>query len=192
MAFYAGVRLASWALSRAARRYARARGLPAARGSREAPAIFYRRQKLPWFAPPPEAFPIAWSINSAGLIAAGLRALNLPRTRPGRCAFLALQAAGWGLFASFDAAYIELRSRRNAAGVTLPYAALIWASLRLALKPLRDRRLAWELAPVSAWMLLAVPLSLAQARRPELLPRGDAPEPGAAAPGPAPDNRGRE
>lgn len=157
--FYAGVRLAEWAACRAARHYARRREL-----GTEGDMDFYRRQRLPWFAPPPWAFPVAWGINSAGLIAGGVRALNLPRKAGGRPAFLALQAVGWVLFASFDAAYFELRSPRNAALVTVPYAAATWGALALAAGRLRDRRLAAYLAPAAAWCLLAAPLSVAQAR----------------------------
>jgi tryptophan-rich sensory protein len=160
LAFYGGVRLAGWALSRCAAHYARRRGLPAV-----SPQQFYRRQKLPWFAPPSWAFPVAWSVNSAGLVAASLRLLNLPARTSGRTQLLRLQAAGWVLFASFDAAYFQLQSPINAALVTLPYSLLTWASLFTAIRRMDDHSVAWALAPTAAWTALAAPLSVAQACR---------------------------
>ncbi|HLH36760.1 MAG TPA: hypothetical protein VKX41_18955 [Alloacidobacterium sp.] len=56
--FYAGVQLIGWGIRTAVRRvnaYTR----------NEADREFYKRQRLPVFAPPGIAFPIAWSINSA-------------------------------------------------------------------------------------------------------------------------------
>ena len=56
--FYAGVQLIDWGIRTAVRRvnaYTR----------NEADREFYKRQRLPVFAPPGIAFPIAWSINSA-------------------------------------------------------------------------------------------------------------------------------
>lgn len=165
VAWYGGVRLAGWALRRAVRGYVRRRG-----GAADSGEDFYRQQRLPWFAPPPQVFPIAWGINAAGLAAAGVRAMNLPPGTRGRGRLLALQAAGWVLFASFDAAYCELRSPRNAAVITWPYAAVAWGSLALAAAGLRDRRLTLYLAPAAGWCLLAAPLSLAQARLNPKLP----------------------
>lgn len=160
LAFYGGVRLASWALSRRAAHYARSRGLPLV-----SPQQFYRRQKLPWFAPPSWAFPVVWSLNSLGLLAAGLRLLHLPARAPGRNRLLCLQAGGWALFASFDAAYFQLQSPINAALVTLPYSVLTWASLLTAVRRVNSCPVSRALAPTAAWMLVAAPLSVAQACR---------------------------
>ncbi len=102
-------------------------------------------------------------MNSAGLIAASVRLLNLPARTPGRNELLRLQAAGWVLFASFDAAYFQLQSPINAAIVTLPYSVISWASLLTAVHRVHDHSVAWALAPTAVWTALAAPLSVAQA-----------------------------
>jgi translocator protein len=123
---------------------------------------FYERQRLPKWAPPAIAFPIAWSINSLCATAGLLHVLNLSRAVPGRCAYLRSQGAAWLLFAIFDAAYFGLRSPINAAAVTALYTAATAYSLYTAAVTMRDSKAAWALASTAAWLLLANPLAAAQ------------------------------
>ncbi len=120
-------------------------------------------ERLPIFAPPGAAFPIAWSINSASSIAGGLHVLNMPVETEGRTEFLRLQAAAWSLFALFETAYFGLRSPINAALVTFAYTGVTVASLDVALRRMEDRRVALSLATTLAWLALANPVAVAQA-----------------------------
>ncbi|HVW86318.1 MAG TPA: tryptophan-rich sensory protein, partial [Bryobacteraceae bacterium] len=133
-AFYAGIQVASFALKTAARALAN----PAEPDSSAADRQFYRSERLPVFAPPGAAFPIAWSINSISSIAGGLHVLNLPAGTEGREEFLKFQGAAWALFSTFNAAYFGLRSPLNAAAVTLLYSAVTAASLDIAWRRMRD------------------------------------------------------
>ncbi|MFN7997589.1 MAG: tryptophan-rich sensory protein [Bryobacteraceae bacterium] len=159
VAFYAGVQAASFSLKWIAGAVAKRRK-PVSSGEDRA---FYRAERLPVFAPPTVAFPIAWSINSAAAIAGGLHVLNLPRRTRGRDEFLQWQAAAWILYSSFQAAYFGLRSPINAAAVTVLYSAATAASLDAAIRRMRDSRAAWSLAPTVAWLALANPLGITQA-----------------------------
>jgi tryptophan-rich sensory protein len=150
--FYAGVQLLSWGIRSAARRANAAH-------SRRADRAFYKKEKLPVFAPPGVAFPIAWSINSASAIAGGLRVLNRRRHSAMRVRFLRLQAAAWLLFAAFNAAYFELRSPINAAAITLGYSCLTAVSIKIALA-MRDRGTVIALLPTAAWLALANPVAI--------------------------------
>lgn len=124
---------------------------------------FYKRQRLPVFAPPAAAFPIAWSVNSFCTMAGLLHVLNAPRKTPGRAVYLGAQGASWLLFAFFNAAYFGLRSPINAAVITGLYTAAIGAALFSATRRMRDPKAAWALAPVAAWLALANPVAIAQA-----------------------------
>jgi benzodiazapine receptor len=132
-------------------------------GTREQDREFYRSERLPVFAPPPVAFPIAWGINSISALAGGLHVLNLPRRTPGRTEFLRLQSVAWLLFAAFDGAYFGLRSPINAALVTVAYSAVTAASVDVALRRMKDPYAALSLATTVAWLLLANPVAVAQA-----------------------------
>ncbi len=145
--FFAGVQAASWGLRKLVK------GEP----------DIYKRERLPVFAPPPAALPIAWTINSVAAIAGGLHVLNLGPETPGRTGYIRLQGSAWILFSSFNAAYFGLGSPLNAAGITLVYAALTGASIDVASRAMRDRVAALSLAPTAAWLALAVPLGIAQA-----------------------------
>lgn len=154
VAFYAGV----MGLSEGLRRWAgQARGV-----TRGGDQRFYRRTKLPVWAPPAAAFPIAWSINSACLIAGGVHVLNLPRRTPGRREFLRRQGAGWALYCTFNAAYFGLRSPLNAAAVTTAYSAATLGSLAAA-RRMNDAWAIGSLATTLAWLAVANPVGWAQA-----------------------------
>ena len=131
--------------------------------SRKRDRKFYRSERLPVFAPPGAAFPIAWTLNSICAIAGGLHVLNMPRETNGRSEFLRLQSAAWALYITFDAAYFGLRSPINAAGVTILYSGTTAASFALAAWKLRDPLAAISLAPTLAWLVLANPVGITQA-----------------------------
>lgn len=124
---------------------------------------FYKRQRLPVFAPPPAAFPIAWSVNSICAMAGLLHALNTPKNTPGRTTYVGAQSAAWVLFSLFNAAYFGLRSPINAAIVTSLYTVATAIALSTAVRQMRDPRAAWALASTAAWLALANPLAIAQA-----------------------------
>lgn len=159
VAFYAGVQVAQWGLRLAVRRLRNEKG----RGGRENDRESYRAQRLPVFAPPGVAFPIAWGINSVSLVASGLHVLNLPEDAAGRGEFLRLQATAWCLFALFNTAYFELRSPINAALVTFAYSGVTVASLAVAVSRMEDGCAARSLATTMAWLALANPLAVTQA-----------------------------
>lgn len=148
--FYAGVQAASFALRALTR---------APKEDRQ----FYASTKLPVFAPPGIAFPIAWGINNLSTMAGGLYVLNLPEPTPGRQRFLRSQAVAWLLFSSFNAAYFGLRSPINAAVITCAYSAATGISLHAATRVLQDRRAAWSLVTTVAWLGIANPLGITQA-----------------------------
>jgi tryptophan-rich sensory protein len=154
VAFFAGVQAAAFALRKAAQ---------PRKISREQDREFYSLQRLPAFAPPAAAFPIAWTINSACAIAGLLHVLNLPPQAAGRTAFLRLQGCAWALFATFDAAYFGLRSPWNAAAVTIAYSAITGESIRIGASRLRDPVACLALAPAAAWLILANPVAITQA-----------------------------
>jgi benzodiazapine receptor len=149
VAFYAGVQLASFGLKILTQRKF---------SSEKEDRKFYRSTRLPVFAPPPAAFPIAWTINSASTITGGLRVLNLPEGTPGKSEYLRAQAAAWVLYCSFQAAYFGLRSPINAALVTVLYTAATLESLRNA----PDAQTRWLLATTLAWLALANPVGITQ------------------------------
>lgn len=122
----------------------------------------YETSRLPVFAPPPVAFPVAWTINALSLTAGLFRVLSLPGDRPGRRDFVRAQAVAWILFSIFNAAYFGLRSPLNAAAITLVYSAMTIASVRAALA-LNDRAALASLATTSLWLCIAAPLSVVQA-----------------------------
>ncbi len=159
MLFYAGVQLTTMGLRAAAVKLAKNR----TSGSQREDQEFYKSERLPVFAPPGVAFPIAWGINSISAIAGGLHVLNLPEGTAGRETYLRLQGVAWVLFSTFDAAYFGLRSPINAALVTYAYTAVTVASLDVAVRRLHDPAAAWFLAPTAVWLALANPVGTAQA-----------------------------
>lgn len=150
--FYAGVQMTTVGVRSLVRRSRAARS-----GSDDRKQ--YRNQRLPWFAPPAAAFPVAWTINSLCAIAGGLRVLNSSPRRPGRRGFLRSQAVAWGLYTIFTTAYFELDSPLNGAAVTAAYTAATAVSIRSAWR-MQDRAAIISLLPTAAWLTLANPLAL--------------------------------
>ncbi len=159
VAFYVGIQAAQWGLRAAAQRLTDEHGAATRNDDRES----YKAQRLPVFAPPGAAFPIAWAINSVSAIAGGLYVLNLSRRTEGRTEFLRLQAGAWCLFALFNTAYFGLRSPINAALVTFAYTGVTAASLDVALRRMHDPTAALSLGTTAAWLVIANPVALAQA-----------------------------
>lgn len=153
--FYAGIQLAQWSIRRT---ISATRSTEPKREDR----AFYRRQRLPVFAPPGIAFPVAWTINSATSIAGAIHVLNLRRGRDGRNEFLRRQAAAWVLFVLFETAYFELQSPINAVLVTVAYTGVTLASIRAAIR-MHDNWALLSLVPTAGWLSLANPVALAQA-----------------------------
>lgn len=133
------------------------------RRTRNSDRASYESERLPVFAPPGVAFPIAWSINSVSTIAGGLYVLNLSRRKKGRTEFLRFQASAWCLFALFDTAYFTLRSPINAAIVTFAYTGVTAASMGVALHRLKEPKVTLSLATTAAWLAIANPVAIAQA-----------------------------
>lgn len=123
----------------------------------------YKAERLPVFAPPGIAFPIAWGINSLCLIAGGLHVLNLPVKTAGRKEFLRSQAAAWTLFILFESAYFGLRSPINAAIVTILYSSATATSLKSAWCRMHDEFATLSLGTTVAWLVLANPVGITQA-----------------------------
>jgi tryptophan-rich sensory protein len=159
VAFFAGVQLAQLGLRKAAAKWVDSRAPQNGEDDRES----YAAMRLPVFAPPGWAFPVAWSINSACLLAGGLHVLNKDPETPGRTEFLAAQAVAWGLFATFDTAYFGLRSPINAALVTFAYSGATVVSLAAAQGKMKDCCTALSMATTVAWLALANPVAVAQA-----------------------------
>lgn len=118
---------------------------------------YYRSLKLPVFAPPGKAFPIAWAVNDIALVWAGLRVLNKPRGTAGRSEFIRLQAASWGIYALFTALHFGLRSPLNAFTLTTAHTGLNLASVAIAIRKLQDKRATLLMAPVIGWLVIALP-----------------------------------
>ncbi|HYF63765.1 MAG TPA: TspO/MBR family protein [Herpetosiphonaceae bacterium] len=124
---------------------------------------YYHELKQAVFTPPPWAFGPAWITNNILTVASNLRVLNKPADLDGRATYLALQAASWLVFVSFNAAYVGLRSPMNAFGLTFSMWALTVASTLVALRDLKDTRAAWLLATLLAWTTLASAVAVCQA-----------------------------
>jgi tryptophan-rich sensory protein len=157
--FYGAVRAAAYGLKAASSAWTNRRTVPTG----EEDHAMYEAERLPAFAPPPLAYPVAWGINSVCAIYGGLHVLNLPENTPGRAQFLRGQGAAWVLFSMFEAAYFGLRSPINAAAVTTLYTAATAASLDAAWRRMQDSKAALSLASTAAWLVLANPVGLTQA-----------------------------
>jgi tryptophan-rich sensory protein len=81
----------------------------------EADREFYKRQRLPVFAPPGIAFPICMEHQQCDCHAGALHVLNTKRNNRERHWFLCLQTVACALFVTFNTAYFELRSPISAA-----------------------------------------------------------------------------
>ncbi len=131
--------------------------------TRKAQDAFYENLKLPVFAPPGPAFPLAWAINNAARTAGVVRVLNMPQGTPGRKTYLTLQGASLVNYASFNPLYFGLRSPTNGAVVTLLDTGLNLGSLYVATTELKDTKAALSLSTVLPWLGLASAVSVSVA-----------------------------
>ena len=122
----------------------------------------YYELKQAKFIPPPWVFGPAWITNNILTIAGTLLVLNNNEQTPGRNAFLKLQAASWLVFVSFNAASVGLRSPINAFGLTFAMWVLTVASTIIALRQLKDNRVAWLLSTLLLWTTIASAVALCQ------------------------------
>lgn len=124
---------------------------------------YYNSLKQAVFAPPAQAFPIAWLLNDVATIWGNLRVLNKAAGTAGRSQYLALQEASWGIYALFTAMHFGLRSPLNALVLTCTHAGLNIASEAVALQQLKDKKVALSLVPVLAWLAVALPTAITTA-----------------------------
>jgi tryptophan-rich sensory protein len=156
-AFYSGVQIVELVLRVAAQRVSRGGA-----DDTDADRKYYEKLKLPVFAPPGIAFPVAWSINIASTLAGDLHVMNLPAETPGRGAYLRVRGVSWAVYSTFNGAYFGFRSPINAAAVTFGYTGLTLLAFAIATLWLRDRRAAVSLATTLLWLSLACPVAAAQ------------------------------
>ena len=152
-----GTEVLSYGLSKLTER---STGNDSTRGAQDA---FYENLKLPVFAPPGPAFPLAWAINNVARTAGVVRVLNMPQGTPRRKAYLTLQGASLVNYASFNPLYFGLRSPTNGAVVTLLDTGLNLGSLYVATTELRDKKAALSLSTVLPWLGLASAVSVSVA-----------------------------
>ena len=124
---------------------------------------YYKSLNQPLFAPPAVAFPIAWILNDISTIWGNLRVLNKPEHTPGRREYLLLQGTSWGVYSLFTAMHFGLRSPINALVLTTIHAGLNVASEVVALRELKDKKVALSLVPVLCWLAVALPTAVSTA-----------------------------
>ena len=149
--------------------------------TREAQDPFYESLKQPVYAPPGLAFPVVWAVNNTARVSGLIRVLNKPAGTPGREAYLLLQGISLLNYASFNAAYFGLRSPTLGAVMTVTDLGLGVASGYVALKELKDPKVAASLGALIPWLILASAVSVPVALWNEdrffsTTPRTEAPE----------------
>ena len=128
--------------------------------TREAQDPYYDNLKQPVYAPPGLAFPVVWAVNNTARISGLVRVLNKPQGTPGREAYLILQGTSLLNYAAFNAAYFGLRSPTLGAVMTVADLGLGVASGYVALKELRDPKVAVSLSTLAPWLVLATAVSV--------------------------------
>jgi tryptophan-rich sensory protein len=131
-------------------------------GRRAQDRDYYRGLRQLPIAPPAGAFFPVWMVNNAGTLWGNLRLLNQAPGTPGRSAQLAMQGAGWLLYATFGRVYFNRRSPILGFVWTAAHWLLTLASIASAR---RDPRLAASHATTAAWLTLATPVTAYQAMR---------------------------
>jgi tryptophan-rich sensory protein len=122
---------------------------------------YYRSLKQAPFAPPPWAFGPAWTVAKLGSSLATVRAARGVRG-PDRSRLAVLAAADAAVYVTFSYVYFRRRSIGLAAVWTVADAAVTAAALPLLAR--HDRAAAAALAPQAAWLAVATPTALYQAR----------------------------
>jgi tryptophan-rich sensory protein len=117
---------------------------------------YFRNLRQAKITPPSWVFGPAWTINNISTIWGNLRVLDKPDGTPGKNTFLALQGASWLNYIVFNAAYFSLRSPINAFALTLSMFILTILSQIVALFQLKDSKVAFSLATLTIWLLIAL------------------------------------
>lgn len=125
---------------------------------------YYRSLKQAPYAPPAWAFGPAWAVAKSGTSWATTRvAGNAERlTRRQRGVLAGLAALDAAVYVSFSYVYFRRRSTRLAAVWTATDAAVTAVALPLVAKA--DRKASIGLVPQAAWLALATPVAVYQAR----------------------------
>lgn len=119
----------------------------------------YTALKQPVFAPPGWVFFPIWQINNALATWGLLRVLNAPKNTSGRREFLGAHGVFWLTYTAFSAAYFSQRSPIKGAILTdIGLGAALLAEA-IALRKLEDKKVAWSLATLVPWLLLAASVS---------------------------------
>lgn len=122
---------------------------------------FYRGLKQAPFAPPAWVFAPAWAIAKTGAAVSLVRVLHDQRMDR-RPAYLVLAAADAAIYVSFSYVYFRKRSPLLAAVWTCADAAVTAGELFVAARA--DRITTLGLVPQAAWLTLATPVAVYQAR----------------------------
>lgn len=122
---------------------------------------YYRSLRQAPYAPPPAAFGPAWVTAKLGWSVAALRAARGVQG-PDRQRLLALAGVDAAVYVSFSYAYFRRRSPVLAAAWTLTDAAVTAVALPLLAR--HDKAAAAALLPQAAWLGLATPVAVYQAR----------------------------
>lgn len=130
-------------------------GLNALTGA-ESREVLYEGYRQAPFTPPGWVFPIVWTTLNILQIWALIRVWNQPRL-PHRRSLLALQAVMWAFYLLFTPLYFGLNSPVLGFSVVVGYWVSTAASIALLQR--NDRRSAWLLVPLLAWLSLAFYLS---------------------------------
>ncbi len=124
---------------------------------------YFHDLKQAVFTPPAWAFGPVWITNNILTVAGTLRVLNRHKDDAGHDSFLTVQGVSWLIFVAFNAAYVGLRSPINAFVLTFSMWALTVASMVIALRSLKDNKVAWALSTLLLWTTLASAVALCQA-----------------------------
>lgn len=122
---------------------------------------YYRSLRQAPFAPPAWAFGPAWGIAKTGWAWTVTRVAR-NREMPNRSAFLVLAAADAAIYVSFSYVYFRRRSTTLAAVWTAADAAVTAGEVGLLVKA--DPKGAAGLGPQAAWLALATPVAIYQAK----------------------------
>jgi len=123
---------------------------------------FYNALRKPSFAPPDWLFAPMWAFLNVTSIWALYRVMNGPAPAAARQPVLAIELAGWVLFAGFSAFYFGLQSIVLGSAITLVF--MILTAISVILTSRIDKLAAGLLGLRLAWLVLASAVSVWIAR----------------------------
>ena len=126
-------------------------------GGTQRTRITYQDAKLPPFAPPGWAFPVAWTLNNASLTSVALEAARTPNGAAGKRELLALLAAHGALFFAWPFTFVRMRSPVLAAAVTIADLGVNAAAAYRASQ--LNKRYVLRFATTLAWLSLGSALA---------------------------------